>query len=589
MASTCAQYWGALRTWCRAHRAVCWLMLVGGLLRALGIPWGLPWDAAHYNFHPDEWTYTLAAYSFPFHIVFQTFHPYPPMLPYVLNAMSPLHFFGGILLQVGQLVWTGQPGEISAVWIYYKVLGRCVGVGLGTATIGLVYLIGRRLYRPMAAVMAALCYAAAIYPVQNAAFFTPAVPASCMVALTLYVGLRLRETPTPVWYLLAGIAVGLAAGTWYPAGIVAVAIWCLHIDTVRTQPRRWVWDRRLGLAALMATLIFLIACPGLLVHTSTVVARIYNEFFQAARVAPSGRLDPWSWLGLGLKHIEVLGPSYAVLVALGLLSLLRRGWRRALPWIVPVFLCWFLLVNLLRQRHLIILVPFYALWLGALVERAARWRWGRIVAVGLVILATGLTMVSHTRIFAMRYTDARGVAAHALVELIPAGASVGIKCLEGGTKAYTHAHFDEFLWDFPRIDPTRYQLTDCLAAPEYLIVSEYTNKEPLTGFASGVMPGDTWPAEEYGLWWRQKIPAPALLRLYRALLLGDGGAYERLRTFPGAELEHRDFQRYYMFTRFHRVAWRELAQRYLNPWTFMAFEYPSPEIQIFRRRTGRAQ
>ncbi|MBI4366355.1 MAG: hypothetical protein HY543_06005 [Deltaproteobacteria bacterium] len=184
--------------------------------------------------------------------------------------------------------------------------------------------------------------------------------------------------------------------------------------------------------------------------------------------------------------------------------------------------------------------------------------------------------------------DTRTEAAAWIAAQIPAGATLGMKCMEGGRKAYDHAHFDEFMWDFPRIDPRRYRLTDCLDRPEYLVLSEFTNKEVITAYTSGLMQGDAWPADEYGLWWRQKIPPPPLMALYRALLFGEGDGYVLVRYFPGAGIEARNFDLSYRLTRLKVVDWRLIGRIFANPWRFLALEYPAPEIRIYRQRGAAA-
>ncbi|MBI4366354.1 MAG: hypothetical protein HY543_06000, partial [Deltaproteobacteria bacterium] len=262
-----------------------------------------------------------------------------------------------------------------------------------------------------AAIGAALFMGLALYPVQNASFFVPGVPAAFGVTCTLYLAECLRRDPSRRRYLFAAVSLATATSLWYPAGVVALALCIAHIDgVVATTPpgrarRRALIDHRVRLAIGVTALLLIVFFPPLLIHPGEILAKIANEFFQAGRAAPSDRWAWTSWLALGLKHVELLSPGLVLLAGIAIAWNVCAWRRRELLWWLPVLCCWLLLVNLLRTRHLLVLVPFYALWVGRWLQAvsSARLRSLRVVGYGGCAVVAVLAFGTNLRIFWMRY------------------------------------------------------------------------------------------------------------------------------------------------------------------------------------------
>lgn len=579
-----------LRCFFREQPWIAALVVVGALLRLAGIAWGLPIFGHRYNFHPDEWPYLLALYSFPHHLVFQKNLSYPMFVPYAVSLLSPFQLFFSTISNIVNLILTGKGGAVSFTWVSLKVLGRFVTVLLGTGSIVLTAMVARRLFGVAAAIVATAFMALVPFAVSNASFFTPAVPSSFFLILMILATIPMRERGDVRSYALVALTLGMLIATMYPAVVAAIIPLWIHAE------RAWKcegWGSRLRvllggklwflMIVTMAT--FFALSPVNLIHFRDMIATIVEELWRANTAAPVDRSSGASWLQLGLKNIELMGPAFAILVGVSVISSVVWLNRRVLPLLLVPLICWIAFVGTMRPRHMVLLLPIYALLMGRCFGSmlSVRVRLVRITASLVLVIASGLTLVTDVQTLWARYHDVRPEVAAFIEERIPAGATVGIKCLEGGDKAYTHEHFNEFMWDFPLIDRKRYQLTDCLKNPEYLILSEYSDKYPETALRSGLLEGDVWPAEETGLWWREKIPAPELMRLYRELLTGTSACYELIRDYPSQNTERDFFQVHYDLQRFRRVD-RELIERlYLDPLRFTSFEYPSPEVRIYQR------
>src|SRR6185295_12524898 len=197
---------------------------------------------------------------------------------------------------------------------------------------------------------------------------------------------RLLERETTADYLLAGLAAGVAAGTKYPAGVVAVAIaaaWLRH----RIASRNFSWG--LVLAALAAVAGLLAVTPSLAVFPHLALFGQRGLFFGVNQYGRGG------WLGVmpdsnALYYAQQLLASFGwPLVLLGLAGLfaLPKEKRRLALWLLPypaVFLALLVAMNMVVKRNLYPVVPIAAALLGTgvavwmarlprLIARVARW------------------------------------------------------------------------------------------------------------------------------------------------------------------------------------------------------------------------
>ncbi|MBN1312545.1 MAG: glycosyltransferase family 39 protein [Anaerolineae bacterium] len=101
----------------------------------------------------------------------------------------------------------------------YYLLGRGVTIAFSIGTIILVYLIGKRAYGNSTGIVAMLFLAMMPLHIRDSHYVAVDIPATFWVVLAAYFAVRATETSLAKWYLLSGVACGLAAGTKYPAGL----------------------------------------------------------------------------------------------------------------------------------------------------------------------------------------------------------------------------------------------------------------------------------------------------------------------------------------------------------------------------------
>jgi 4-amino-4-deoxy-L-arabinose transferase-like glycosyltransferase len=186
--------------------AIVGLAAVAVLLGGWGLGFGLPFD-----FRPDEELFTGRAVQMALqHSLDPHFYVYPPLGLYLFALAEWL---------LGQLAPSrlGPATQVDPTAEYLAT--RLVSMLAFAAATGLVGLAGRAAYGALAGVVAAACFVLAPLAVQNAHFGRVDLIALAFLALALWAGGRAESR---VGWAVAGAAAGLAAGTKYTAGVVAV-------------------------------------------------------------------------------------------------------------------------------------------------------------------------------------------------------------------------------------------------------------------------------------------------------------------------------------------------------------------------------
>jgi len=201
---------------------------------------------------------------------------------------------------------------------------RLVSVIAGTLTIGLVYLLGRRLASPAVGLLAAGILSASWTHLFVSVKFKPDVLTVLAFVVAFWWILNALERPTAARFALAGLGVGLAASTKYLGASIAIPLVASALFAAGKELRTW---GRLALAGAVAVGSFVTLNPwlSLIVHDMSVTKRDY-----AAKAAAAGETH-WTVLAeevawLTDDHRSVV----ALFVFLGCAGLVARaaGWLR---------------------------------------------------------------------------------------------------------------------------------------------------------------------------------------------------------------------------------------------------------------------
>ncbi|MBA3469077.1 MAG: glycosyltransferase family 39 protein [Herpetosiphonaceae bacterium] len=385
-----------LAWWRAEHWTLGMIMALALLLRLWALRWGLP-----YVDHPDE-----PAIVNPVLAMLRRgdwrphFFNYPSLYPYVLRAVFTLHWHWGVATGLyTNLNQLPQTSDIYTTVPEFFVWGRVLTTLCGVATVGLVYRIGRRWWSVGTALVAAAVLAMLPFHIRHSQYITTDVPSALMTTLALAAALRLlvaRESWR--WYALAGLWVGLATGTKYNVGLVALAVAMAHVLAWGAQSLRQ--SGRLAWAALWCVGTFAATTPTIAIDWADFTRDMQRQLIsysgghgEIVGRWPVGEYLDFLWFD-GLR----IGPASAALV--GLAWVLRRRNR---PGLVLLSFCLPYLLFTLSQpthfvRNLLPLMPVFALWAGLATTYSITWlttalRTPRAISATWLTLAVGVLVL----------------------------------------------------------------------------------------------------------------------------------------------------------------------------------------------------
>jgi hypothetical protein len=525
------------------------LILSGALaVRFYGLDWGLP-----YHFNSDERVMMIGAEQIraaksiaqlPVHD--PKFFIYPPLLMHllVLLAAPVFHFL------------PFSPADPASATLYY-VLGRGITAAFGTATVALVYFLGKWAYSRNAGLLGAAFLAFSVLHVRDSHFFTTDVPLTFFLVLLMLLALRIAEGGGIRVWVAAGLAAGLALTTKQTSLMFFPVLLLAHLlASFRGRPgfpairetalSAAFWKPLLlfgavaGVTALAMNPYALIAPREYLAQVSTVSKFLEgsdqrNWVFQFTGARFSFWFTNLLWFGMG-----------PLLLAAGLLGVLWALSRRKPADVLILFFLALYLGTVGRGfmkfiRYAIPLLPFLAL-LGArcLVEARDRARGAArpvLAAVGAVVLLASICLTAaYLNIY--RVGDARVLASRWIHETVAPGTTVVTDNSNTtpllGSLFTQPGFFDNYILCLNRdscVVQDRYTLkvlnmksynSQSLNPPERF---EGYVRERLQG-AEYVVVGD----EFYEQYRHREADYPAVVRFYRELFAGERG-FREVKTF----------------------------------------------------------
>jgi 4-amino-4-deoxy-L-arabinose transferase-like glycosyltransferase len=155
---------------------------------------------------------------------------YPSLQYDLLAATTKLHVWWGVatgLYRSDQDIPFKNYGVTSAPWLF--VWARTLTALLGAATVPALYLLGRRMFDRRAGLLAALLLLFMTFHIRHSRYITVDVPTGLWVTVAMLGAWSVAGGGGWRAYLIGGVAAGLAAGTKYNAGLVALAIAAAHL------------------------------------------------------------------------------------------------------------------------------------------------------------------------------------------------------------------------------------------------------------------------------------------------------------------------------------------------------------------------
>ncbi len=423
-------------------RSSVWVLLAAILffafvIRAHGTSFGLP-----YVYHPDEPAIVDRALQIertgdlnPHWFNYPTLYTYAQTLLIVILRPLAKAWAGWRGVALDSLAWQG---------IIYQA-GRLLTALIGTATVAVVYGIGRRLFNQRVGLWAAFILAATALHIEHSHYITTDVPAAFFVALCLYFAARALEAHTLRYLTLSALMAGFAAGAKYNAGLVVVTTGVAFLATRRDWDE--LVDPALILVPLAALAGFLISTPYALLDYDTFSKGLQAEIehYRTGHQGAEGS-DNWRWFALYLYN-DGMGHALAAVTAASVLfaAILKRTRRDALLLLFPLLYYWLIAAQRVRfARNMMPLLPFLAvlaarLVYAALCAIAARIPWGRLpqrlsaVIQGAAVLVVAVLLIAGPVRQQVAYNilltqpDTRTIAKAWIEENIPTGSRIAFE------------------------------------------------------------------------------------------------------------------------------------------------------------------
>ncbi|MFH1038858.1 MAG: phospholipid carrier-dependent glycosyltransferase [PVC group bacterium] len=453
------------------------ILLFAFTVRLIGLRFGFP-----YLLHGDEPTAVKRAVLFfrdglnPRWFGMPSFYLYLLHFSYRLyNAAAAL--FGGdaALLQL-------SPEQTPLYFI-----GRLWTALLGTLTVCLVFLTGKRLYSRRTGLGAAFLLAVVPLHLLHSHYATVDVPVTFLIVLSFFFSAAVLTRKRTVCYLLAGGAAGVAAATKYNGAFAFFPLLAAHLLRERGEKRsilKRILDPSL-LAGLAAALFaFSLATPYSLIEYRQFLADLraqshYLIFSGHGPIFIDTR--PAAFYQIFYVLYYAGGGVFWIMALAGFLFALYRR-RKAdvliLSWVIPYFIL--ISIPVVKfSRFFIPMLPFLSLWAGRLLEvRFARPLPGRLLRTVWLLGALWLGMQALAFTALLSRTDVRIEAKAWLEENIPTPARIGLIKTETGLIFLDDPPLDRsgtglVVEQYARLLPA------LQSAPQYIIATDFDYRQIL--------------------------------------------------------------------------------------------------------------
>jgi len=507
------------------NRCLLILLLLGLSLRLTTITWGLPLSETTSFYHPDESKAWGSTVDFPGNYLTSENYLYGTFLQYTL----------GILLWPVKLLLTGLCGWEQDSYVLLAILSfRVTTALLGTATIWLIDLLGRRLFTPQIALSAAAWIAIAPGHVQHSRFTTLDVPMGFFIVLACLLLQQLTISWKPADAIRLGCVQGALLGTKITGGLfIPVSLTTLLIQ--------WQHDRNSRLSrvpqgtSLTPLLMIILLATAMVFAISTPhVVLSMGEYLDAMKTQ---KRDWYDRVHLDLltavstwfhTNVTAIG-SIPFVLALTSPFLLTSP-QRVMKWSIAGFCAIYFLFwgAYLPVRFTVTIAPLLCL----LAASTAIWIsgiWRPLAPILLGISCITSTIQCLTDIQNRRH-DPRTVASQFIRDQIPDGTTLGIAT---DTRRHSWRHHQ---WRYPNVDFHRLQETHFLEHPEFLLVSS----SDITLFehalrSEKLLPDDTWHPRHAADWYEHSPPTPDVFQFYRELLNGKTYTVRQRFTIPQSD------------------------------------------------------
>lgn len=386
------------------------------LLRLWGISFGLP-DIFHAD-EPIVVNHSLAYGTGDFH---PHFFKIPPLVGYLLFAVYGFYYliFGGLGKFQGvedfQNLFFANPTS------FFLLARLFFGAFLGTATVYLLYRLGRKYFSKELTLFSSFFLAVSFLHIRDSHFIYVDIPLLFILVACFFPILELLDKASRKVYLLLGVLLGTAVATKYNGVFAFVPFVTAYLLRKRSERSSWL-DANCLLVGMIALVTFAL-------------------------------LNPFSWLDWKFFLGELLRQSHAEgtthflhhltyslngglgfpLLLFSLFGILRNFWTQDKKrWVVISFIgAYYLLLCFFSQpydRYVLPLIPFLTLFAAdGLLEFKERFRHSQMalwILAFFIALPSLVKVVWSNQIFSRE--DIRSLVRERVETVIPSGAKMAL-------------------------------------------------------------------------------------------------------------------------------------------------------------------
>ena len=348
-----------------SNKIIFFFILVSGFaLRVWGISFGLP-DI----FHPDEQKIVSGALGFGTGDLNPHFFRYPTFYFYIQFLIYGSYFVIGSLFGLFS-------SSFDFAYQFYNdptniyLIGRLGTASFGTATIAVVYFIGRRFFNAATGLMAAAFTAFSFLLIQDSHFITTDIPATFLIMICAYFSMVYIDGGNKRHIFYAGLFCGLAASTKYNGGlalIILLAAIFVKSKSITGKGKAKTTALLFASVSILALIGFIAGSPFIILDFKTFLKDIFFEI-NHTQTGHFGFSQNQSGFWFHIETSLANGTGWALTI-LGCFSLLFWLFKpKEKGWILTLFpLIYFLVIgcsSTMFQRYAIPIVPFMSLFAG---------------------------------------------------------------------------------------------------------------------------------------------------------------------------------------------------------------------------------
>jgi len=406
----------------RTCLTLAFIILLGFVVRIVGVNFGLP-----FLYHSDEPIVVNYALTYGNGDFNPHFFNVPPLLSYFLFFEYSVYFVLGMLSGVFSSLLDYQFLYLTDPSSFYLIGRISIGVVIGTSTIFLLYLIGKRFFSEGVGLLSAFFLSLTFLHVRDSHCIYFDIPLTFFTLLTVYFMFKFMDTKATRDLTLASIMVGITTAIKYNGVLVIIpvtlAYFLIFVKDGKSL-KEIILDKRLYIIPFVSGLTYLICNPFSVID--------FHQFFRDMTSMPVGPPGILFHLMCSLRF--GLGTPLLILSLFGVIY--SFFCLRSKITVLLVFVLTFYVVlcysSQKAERYVMPMIPFLILF-GAffLTEALSKFKMSKskrsliLVCSSILIILPSTIKVGYSNYLFLQ-EDSRTIACNWVKENIPFGTKIAV-------------------------------------------------------------------------------------------------------------------------------------------------------------------